>query len=842
MIKTPWAEIADAIGIGEQASVLPATIQCLLCRQPGLKVYADHEFGGQWGYCNCCGFAGNAIALVAAVTKTTLAEAAARFVPASQVQESVRITTEIASVSAFWSRVCKIPVSSFFSQVDGLIRTFNLVDSTAPQSRLFCLVAKHELVALLGRDRVGRIAGDWKVGMVMPYWDMPGRIRSFLIMTDTESAVISPRYRRGLPPGGFGMLTTTTLACRRFVIDEPSVAVRLQARHLSSSTSPLPIAVPPPASVAVSEYAQLVAGAGGWACWSPDPVRAARLAYALDGTAVPATADLTVDKMLASMRKIGAVKTLDRVATESVSKQRAAIIVCDHSGSQTPLATLRAITTDPIEESAIIRSLAAPARDRLVAERRLTGKSIRINGKELIDTGKQWKLPSGELIADGSLVIKRTVLRQPEGTIYYDGEIRHRKGKPVAFFAKADDFDVDPFRWVRAKMLYAGFAFNYDSRWTKFAISAAQQLRPPTVTTFSGIGWNADLCGFLFPRVTIDGNGARQSPPTPAEPRMPCGHFRYGVDVDTVAMGRPESAITWATIACVITSAISYAHGLVAPNFAVIGNQQHIAAAAAAAGCPSVSAMKPWRHVRAINRIEESGEAHRWPHRVIRHPTYRYRLAADLIEALPPGWFAPIEPVVADTLLLRGGWCSIDVTSPGDDTISAAAADTIVAFLSSLCQKGFQLPTGDTQLSRVIAALESWFAPQGSLSGIVAAKRLLYDDTPAQALSALGRLMASAVFNVKARVGVRDKVTSNYFDKRNFAWTALVDESNQTFMIPVTAVLESIATWSKFPIDRATVEARLVATGVVTVDKDYWLTPLDWWSTTMLRYKRKTNG
>lgn len=780
--------------------------------------------------------------LAAAAAKASLATTAARFVTAAQVPEVVRSSAEITRVLEFWGRVRKIPVTAFFSTADSMIRSFNLVDSAATQSNLFCLVAKQEIAALLGRDRTGRLAGDWKIGLVMPFWDLPGRIRSLLIMTETDSALISTRYKRSMTPGGFGMLSTALAFGRRFIVDDPAAAVRIQARHMASSRTPLPIAVPPPLDDDWQAGSNLQGVSGGWACWSPSPVRAARLAYAMDGTAVPVTAALTPDKLHASLKKIGAVKTLDRIALEAVPRRRAAIAICEAVDGHPPLALVRSLTSDLVEEKLIIRGLSDAARDRLIAERRLAGKSIRINGKDLIDNGRQWRLPSGELVADGVLVIRKTILRQPGNTIYYAGEIRHRKGSPVPFLVLAADMDADPFSWMRGKMIKAGFGFTFDARWSKLAVTAAQQLRPPVTSTFPGIGWHSDLCSFLFPRVTIDGNGARDSTPTPAEPRTPCERFRANGTVDSVAMGRPESALTWATIACTLTSAISYAHGLVSPNFAVLGNPQNIANATAAAGCPVVSAKKPSRHARAIHAIEAAADAHRWPHRLVRHPTYRYRLSTDLIDSLPPGWFAPIEPIVADTLLLRGGWCSIDASSPSDDTIDATASETIVAFLSSLCQQGLQLPAGDTQLSRVLAALESWFAPQGPLDGIVAARRLLQDDTPAQALNALGRIMASAVVNVKARVGMLGKISSNYFDRRSLAWTAAIDESTRTFQIPVTPVLDSIAAWSKFALDRATIEARLVATGTVSVDGEHWITPLDWWATTMNRYKRKSNG
>ena len=63
----PWSLLLDVLELNVRLLVLPARVQCPLCKQEQLNITEDYLAGGQWFHCRNCKESGDMIELAAKV-------------------------------------------------------------------------------------------------------------------------------------------------------------------------------------------------------------------------------------------------------------------------------------------------------------------------------------------------------------------------------------------------------------------------------------------------------------------------------------------------------------------------------------------------------------------------------------------------------------------------------------------------------------------------------------------------------------------------------------------------------------------------------------------------------
>lgn len=209
------------LGIRVENKALPYEIPCSSCPS-NLTIYYDISTTGQWFYCKACGASGDMIELVAHKLKTTMEEAISILVAKGILDPSVRdydkslqvyLARTVAyrhQLLSFWAK-CRENSRNMLPDHKVIAECLNLKvgrnwDRVGSNLIGFCHKIDAEEAVSLVDGRVSRgcnrpfVGRGWGEVMVLPAFDMPGRIRTLLFIghasePELEVAVKHITYR-----------------------------------------------------------------------------------------------------------------------------------------------------------------------------------------------------------------------------------------------------------------------------------------------------------------------------------------------------------------------------------------------------------------------------------------------------------------------------------------------------------------------------------------------------------------------------------------------------------------------------------------------------------------------
>src|SRR5262245_26526911 len=285
-----WPDLADALGLPRSGSALPACSTCPLCQADTLRVYDDKNHRGVWAKCEACQWSGYGIELAGQAWGMPPGEAAARLAAGlgrpEPSEEDVRGAElpgqKRARVGRFWEaarRHCldhATPAITALRQrlhcqsdltparwLDGpgkLMGSYpcKLVEQVFMPGSLDTRPHKAKLMINKQPERIFK-GRDWTEVLVLPRHDRPGRLcafefvgregrrgqdRVFRRVVVAESANAKGRQDGVGELGLFGLevaLEPTPFGPAVVAVSDATVALRLQVRHFTSSTRPLPL-------------------------------------------------------------------------------------------------------------------------------------------------------------------------------------------------------------------------------------------------------------------------------------------------------------------------------------------------------------------------------------------------------------------------------------------------------------------------------------------------------------------------------------------------------------------------------------------------------------------------
>ena len=293
----PWNSLIRSLCAGERYSiVLPHTTTCPICEQDSLVICQDYVLGGQWAHCRWCRFAGDMIELAATAWHLGIPNAIA-LLSARVLLETTPTAAEIfayqedhlnyrRSLRDFWARARNAPRSSSSRSV---WRALGRLELATTAGREFWLERGGRFVGSASRREIedvffqcshsvgdranhhGRFSkrrGSGPGGrrlfrgrsrdemLVVPFYDLPGRICGFLFIGREEAGdggeFIFKRANLGHSSGspreaGVGMLPALDdppipgVGDQVFVIADPVIGLMLQAQWLREHSTALPI-------------------------------------------------------------------------------------------------------------------------------------------------------------------------------------------------------------------------------------------------------------------------------------------------------------------------------------------------------------------------------------------------------------------------------------------------------------------------------------------------------------------------------------------------------------------------------------------------------------------------
>jgi hypothetical protein len=212
--RVQWESVCAILQIPFHSHALPLTTRCPLCASFNLRLYWDNTSGGAWHQCKSCGSVGDMIDLVGKVWNTSPAVVMSQLAAAGAVTAPELVTAEAVAnhkreypdyrqrMDLLWSqardnfRYNCCPDVATISRMYGILPPDMSPERWKEGPGLFVGAIDHQIIektfhpsAGESDDRIRNASenrafsgGKWKDVLVVPFYDLPGRIRAFALL------------------------------------------------------------------------------------------------------------------------------------------------------------------------------------------------------------------------------------------------------------------------------------------------------------------------------------------------------------------------------------------------------------------------------------------------------------------------------------------------------------------------------------------------------------------------------------------------------------------------------------------------------------------------------------
>jgi hypothetical protein len=860
----PWTNVLPVFGVEIHGSALPAIVLCPLCQHQSLAVYKEPGRPGQWYHCTNCHFAGDAVELTAAVSEISIGSAILKLaarglpIPAELLRPDAidHYENKIAyrkRIMAFWNTACASTDNS--GNTGPAQRKLGITPGAmnAPEWRRrggrfigHCLVVDVESLLRPGpmnyRIRTGKhitrnigwrplfLGHGWRDLLVVAYNDVPGRISGLMLIGREarwpEDFVFATTQMAGRPwTVGVAMLDAALPHTREFgatvmVLEDPTLATRIQLRHLATNDKPLPVV----GAWGRSEDRSI------WPCmprgrdlvhWSAEPNgRLIDRARKSGGRVALAPTLPAILGHLERARPIIALRSMQAAARPWDAALETLLGRLSPAKAEELVLGLK-LRSDEI--TGFLRACADDTRVRLAALFGDAGKprGVTISGKTVTESGGAWRVAkSGELVCDAVLRIDQ-VIRSVSGRVSYRGRIEY-KGQTLAFWAPDSEIERDTLRWIRTKVGQAGLGEVVIGSifWSKHIMAIAQQFEPPeSVRGLDVVGWDEARNAFTMPQFVLQGNGEVVSPDYMVPPEavvpgaglVPPDGMTPGARV-AMAWNDEANELFWAAATCLLTDILAPALGFPRTSTALVGAGAVGVGTATALAFGCITARVP-DHSRitmpaAVRRLLDM---HHWPLLVRRSAEDDSHVLSRVLSQLQGGVIAAAADWAADVLAMTGNWHVI--VGPHlmpTDRATEHGGTVVVNYLKDLCDRRLNLEVRGSLLDAVHADLADWYGRVTSSRSVQSARRHIYAADPTTHPDRFGRLVCRMIACGELRLakpgtGRKQIITLLGGDRVH---------------IPKWSFNDVLMRRRAFPLDASLVSTQLRAAGILLEERD----------------------
>ena len=743
-----------------------------------------------------------------------------------------------------------------------------LIGATHVRDAEACFFPTRQPPAGVSADRLGMIrrgshtfkGGKWTWVMLVPYYDVPGRICGFLCVGREGLAakgdwVYLPLKRHGntdrkvVGEAGIAWIDTVLLPTHPvlgpevFVFTQPDLALLLQLRNAKDSSRLLPLTA--------TWEDQLRETTNVWQgvtperliCWG-NGVTTAVLKQAKRAGARVATLTVQPGEIEQNTSHRAPVEWLSRIAATAKPWQA---VLRNHLATLTAAeveATLRELEIVGPARVEFLLSCDPDTKERLEQLENSPSqvRQVRHGGHRIYERNGGWYLANDEPICDAIIRIE-SVMTGRNNRSYYRGTIIFHE-QSYAFTEKTSTIERGLLAWAQAYLRDVARAgvMNYHPTWNRRAFGVAVAFCEPAVTRgVDSIGWDQEQLRFNFPKFSITRGGDVQTDTEclfdgdtvpcrnilPPEP-LPRRH------IETLGEPHEECRVFWAVAACVITNVIAPSMNHQPTGIILDGDgaQGVGAAAATKLGCTTLA---PPRNADSPARVLM---AHRGPHL---WPV----LFASGARLLPPGqWLA--EPEFSNTIQslpwytarvlgIRGRWnlVSCERKLGSLQLLSDAAAGVLPTYMQDLFRRQlwFTEPHADHVLN-VLDDMANWFTGCGGNGETVASAAQLLQlpgtTSPAKYFSQL----AFRLFTDRALGFVHE---THDAAERKYPAIVFMEREQPSIWIPQNGFSDQVRDRGGLPPDMLLITRSLQAEKVLLDEVQYrgergWLVAEDWWN------------
>lgn len=869
---------------------------CPLC-SGRLGIYQDTIHQGQWLYCEDCQEGGDPIMFAAKFWEVPVAAAARRLLEEATPEDLERYETMViqgyAKLEAFWAGARQYLLASpdlrSLRLNLGISPTLQAESWSSRGGKYLGGCTRREVEALVGYE--GRRSIFWGHGqtygpnwvrddrfisdmMVVPFYDLPGRISSLLFVTKTGRSgedytyypvlPLQERARRRVVPGVFGLdLLFRPLdfgGDLALILLDPLLAVRLLVRHWADESTLLPVAAvwteSPPCPVLAATGRKAVV-------WGHQ----ASLALFRHASALDARIALCSARLEDVHRQVQRRRPREWVERQVASARPWREVLEEHLASLAAAdaeALLLQLELPKQRLKEFLEGCRPSVRTSLsdLYEARCTIRQVTINGREITEArGCWWSHNRLTPLSDALVRIEKVVHLANSDKTYCQGAVSYQ-GREVAFTAEKDVLEKHGWTWLSDFLIHEGLGVLGGSRWTGaptvFAIATAFH-RPEVTRGAERAGWDENVPGFTFPNFIVkvggevEANWAPWPKPSASHAPQPALHLEqpHGLsDSDLRLLAQsPAARLAWALTLTTLHNLLADVWGYAPRGLALCGPAQVAAVRLAEGlGCP--------RYVIARNTHNywlRRGLAVDWNHGL--------PLILDGLASSSEAWMhwlaesqhnhAVLLPAATARLCtIYGGWLRLEAERPleAPRELVETLGRLLPNYLQDLASRRLQTQSSSLEpLDRVTRDAADWIARLGGDSKTVwAGDRMLARDT----LRDVGEAFADLLCRLLGEARLR-------FDRAGFVIRgrraadlppALVyfEEHGGTVWVPQAGVQGVLRSRRLPPLDITRVSQGLDAAGALVGEKDYsgqpgWLILESWWDGRLQAWRSQTS-
>jgi len=565
----------------------------------------DIATNGQWACCRSCQFAGDMILLAASAWKLEIRDVVKRLGEQGACHlaycsdDTVDTYTNIFAnphkkITTFWKTAQKYHIVPATPKLRWLQTLYgvNLPGqewlARAGQFIGSCTRDEYNEVVRLGSDTTSEtkqrsgegvrlrtvLSKEWEDLLVVPFWDMPGRMSAMLVIGrdgKPERDIVFKKMFREVNEVGLAMLPSLlrgkhpAFGHTKFLFTDIAAAMRLHVKHSREHMDVLPLA----ASFEDLRYP----GANVWntfshkniICWGTDRVSTIKQARLSSGCV--SLFEVPADPFATYFKNGSAVDWLNRIKASTVpwvtALQDHIIDKSDESVSD----VLARVGLTGRELSTFVETCPTMLRDRLrdITSSQQFESRVNFQNEWICERADGWYVErTNERICSAVVRIEQAVTGVSE--THYKGYIRFR-GTAYPFTAPSSVMEKGLLDWAQKYLrdvCRAGIC-EYSVNWNRFAMQLAITFfSPQPVIGVSGTGWDQYNRHFSFPQFTLRIGGeistdvvnvddgavvpaARISPPM----------FLLPTQLAKLNKQHAESDIFWSTTAAIVANIVA---------------------------------------------------------------------------------------------------------------------------------------------------------------------------------------------------------------------------------------------------------------------------------------------
>jgi len=818
-----WQRLLRELGLPVNQWSLPVQTACPICEQGVLNVYEDFVVGGQWHRCQDCGSTGDLIELASRVWKLSIPATIVKLgrwdyeMPHDQASinkyieqhleyrqrlnelwrdaqaEMKQPSGELQRLREQFNLRCEVPTERWHAGPGSLLggtTTERIERAFAPgvmdhadEKGQRCSPSEHAIFAGKG----------WRDALIMPYYDLPGRICGFLFVGRDgkypddfvyRRANRGPRGNQYGPEAAEAGLAMHPQALEssndweRVVVAtaKPMTALALQMRHLEQSQRALPLVCHYDSIRRTQQHgdSQRVRTTNAWQLlgnrqlifWMPEfCVATIQQAIAVNGLIA------TVGPLQPS------VEALQEYMWKRTPRDLLRHII--HSARPWPESLARAF--NGMDNTKIERHVQRMQVDGVDLEREIkkcgstTQRRVRgmfdqasqrvgrlITGKTVVERSGGWfergRLGQESLISDGIVRIDRILYQRTQKQTYAQGRIIYH-GQSVDFCEPQEQLEKQGLRWAQDVLLQRGIGFmNFNPYFHHRLVDLARVfLEPKVETAITSIGWNEEQRQFVFPKFAIDERGEVVCQnnmildrPIPAQLLQRPDYCLTPEELDRAKGKGNATKVFWAVLGSMIANIIAPACQQRRTGIALVGAgaEQMGQALASALGCLTIE-MESAKDVRRALELEQS---HGWPMLALERRPLQRRFRRELLSSdrrSERNLMFGVDWVESRMLALGGKWSVIEERNKVEvrPELMEFAAKFVPAYIQDLCRRrmvlGHWRELSDAHTENVLRDKARFAKEQGGHAApILAAGKLILPAREGGNATALADLIA----------------------------------------------------------------------------------------------------